>query len=418
MVNCLPTICRCFLFVVLGLSTTTAFTQKVKERNKKKPDWVDEPQQNTLVSCAVEKNLESAKKAAINNIREQIAAAISSKVQSTFTQNTREEVSGSSRVWNEETESKTLIETQLAGALSGISEAFAADLYWEKIATGKSISYNCCIQYPFSKKELDDFMAQFEINRLKIRHKRETLLQTYDACKTLTNITTLNASVKQELAAADPLFKDVLKAFSEFLGKETDKLTPRIEKENTSSLLVSFLTASGKRVSVNPVYTVDSNVLRHEQTSDNCDSIIFQPSAFSGRRNVALAVDFQFKNKPLSEILYWTPAATARLDLKEVSMATFKADGTIVMQLEIAGDEVSELISVSITDSKGPRKLIPAAGKAACRNGVNTISLAPVDSTLQGSDIFVLGRMYDVQVLFKNSDGTSKEKTYYNVVMN
>jgi hypothetical protein len=224
--------------------------------------------------------------------------------------------------------------------------------------------------------------------------------------------------VKQELAAADPLFKDVLKAFSEFLRKETDKLTPRIEKENTSSLLVSFLTASGKRVSVNPVYTVDSNVLRYEQTNDNCDSVIFQPNTFSGRRNIALTAEYQFKNKPLTETLYWTPAAAARLDLKEVSMATFKAEGTIVMQFDISGDAVSELVSVSITDSKGPRKLIPVAGNAACRNGVNTIRLAPVDSTLLGTDIFVMGRMYDVQVLFKNSDGTSKEKTYYNVVMN
>jgi hypothetical protein len=409
---------RSLLLIALVGSSTVVFAQKVKERNKKKPDWVDEPQPNTLVSCAVANDLESAKKAAINNIREQIASSISSKVQSTFTQNTREEVSGSSRVWNEETESKTLIETQLAGALSGVSDAFASDLYWEKIATGKSISYNCCIQYPFSKKELDDFIAQFEINRLKIKHKRETLLQTYNACKTLTDITTLSAGVKQELAAADPLFKDVLKAFSEFLRKETDKLTPRIEKENTSSLLVSFLTASGKRVSVNPVYTVDSNVLRYEQTNDNCDSVIFQPNTFSGRRNIALTAEYQFKNKPLTETLYWTPAAAARLDLKEVSMATFKAEGTIVMQFEISGDAVSELVSVSITDSKGPRKLIPAAGNAACRNGVNTIRLAPVDSTLLGTDIFVMGRMYDVQVLFKNSDGTSKEKTYYNVVMN
>ena len=418
MVRCLSFTFRCLLLMLLICSSTAAFAQKVKERNKKKPDWVDDPQPNTLVSCAAANDLESAKKAAINSIREQVAASISSKVQSTFTQNTREEVSGSSRVWNEETESKTLIETQLTGALSGVSDAFASDLYWEKIATGKTISYNCCIQYPFSKKELDDFIAQFEINRLKIKHKRETLLQTYNVCKTLTDITTLSASVRQELAAADPLFKDVLKAFSEFLRKETDKLTPRIEKENASSLIVSFLTGSGKRVSVNPVYSVDSNVLRFEQTDENCDSIIFQPSVFTGRRNIALTAEYQFKNKPLTETLYWTPAAAARLDLKEVSMATFKAEGTIEMQFDISGDAVSELVSVSITDSRGPRKFIPALGNAACRNGVNTLRLTPVDASLQGTEIFVLGRMYDVQVYFKAADGTSKEKTYYNVVMN
>lgn len=417
MVRCLRIIFPCLLLLLLTLTSTDSFAQKVKGRNKKKPDWVDEPQQNTLVSCATANDLESAKKAAINSIREQIAASISSKVQSTFTQNTREEVAGNTRVWNEETESKTLIETQLAGALSGVSDAFASDLYWEKIKTNKSLSFKCCILYPFSRKELDDFMAQFEINRLKIKHKRETLLQLYNECKTLTDITTLSASVKQELAAADPLFKDVLKAFSEFLRKETDKLTPRIEKENTSSLLVSFLTGSGKRVNVNPVYTVDSNVLRFEQTNDNCDSIIFQPSAFAGRRNIGLTAEYQFKNKPLTETLYWTPAAAPRLDLDEVSMATFKTEGTIEMRFDISGDAVSELVSVSITDSRGPRKLIPTAGNAACRNGINTIRLAPADPSLQGTEIFVLGRNYDVQAFFKAADGTSKEKTYYNVVM-
>ena len=99
-------------------------------------------------------------------------------------------------------------------------------------------------------------------------------------------------------------------------------------------------------------------------------------------------------------------------------MATFKAEGTIEMQFDISGDAVSELVSVSITDSRGPRKFIPASGNAACRNGVNTLRLTPVDASLQGTEIFVLGRMYDVQVYFKAADGTSKEKTYYNVVMN
>jgi hypothetical protein len=393
--------------------------QKVKDRNKKKPGWVDEVPQNTLVACATGNDLEAAKKAAINRVREQIASSISSKVQSTFTQNTKEEVNGSSRVWSEETESKTLIETQLAGALSGVSEAFASDMYWEKLATGKQISFNCCLLYPFSRKELDDFIAQFEINRLKIKQKREGLLQAYGRCKSLNDITTLSATIKQELGSADPLFSDLLKSFSGFLQKELGKPVPRIERENSSSLLVSFLTASGKRITVNPVYTVDASVLRYEPTMSNCDSVLFSSGELAGRRNVALNIEYQFKNKQVVETLYWTPENSAGgINLKDISMAEFKSKGVIELQFDVRGNEIAEVVSVSVIDSRGPRKLVPVAGNAMCRSGQNVMPFIPSDSSLENTEIFDRGRMYDVVFRFNTAGGELKEKTFYSVIMN
>lgn len=110
-----------FILLLTLFLSNELFAQKVKDSNKRKPDWVDEQPANFIVVCSMGSDLEEAKTASINNVRERIASSISSSVKSTFTQTTKEEINGTDRFWNEGSESKILIETQLAGALSELA---------------------------------------------------------------------------------------------------------------------------------------------------------------------------------------------------------------------------------------------------------------------------------------------------------
>ena len=409
-----------FLVLQIGLlSSCSLVAQKVKESSKRKPDWVDEQPTDALVGCFKAADLESAKMGAINNIRERIALSISSSVQSTFTQNTKEVTSGDSRYWNEATESKILIETQLAGALSGVSEAFATDMYWEQLSEDKVESYSYCILYPFTRKQLDDYISQFEINRLKIKRKREELMQEYNNCKTLIEIINLLARVRQEQPSVDPLYGNVYKTFINFLNTESEKIHPRIEREHSSALIVACYTAAGKRVSVNPVYTAFSKVIPYVTTDTNCDSLSLNAVNVAGRRNVALSMEYQYKKVLVEETLYWTPqSAGSRFDVKEISVSKFLSDGIIEFHCDLIGDEFAEIISVGVSDSKGPKKLVPMTNMSKLNKGANLIKLIPNDSSLLGSPIFIAGDLYDLQIRLLNRNGETTDKTIYNVIMN
>lgn len=412
---------RCSSVLILLLTTLLSnecFAQKVKDRNKRKPDWVDEQPANFIVVCSTGSDMEEAKTKSINNVRERIASSISSSVKSTFTQTTKEEITGADRFWNEGSESKILIETQLAGALSGVSESFANDVYWEKIVTKKLVSFNYCILYPFSRTDLDGFMAQFEINRMKIKRKREELMAEYDNCKTFLELTNLAARVKQEGAAADALYSGVFKSMNSMLSSEIEKLIPRVEREYDSSILVAFYTGSGKRVSVNPTYNALSKVIPYNVTASNCDSLLFNPDELRGRRNVAVTINYQFRNASKTETVYWTPKdLSTKIQIEEISESRFSTDGTIDILFDLSGDEFSELISVNINSAAEYTKLVPADKEVKLKKGSNKLALVLGNVSLNDSRKFVPGQLYDVQLFMLNRNGETTERTFYNIPM-
>lgn len=405
-----------FILLLTLFLSNELFAQKVKDSNKRKPDWVDEQPANFIVVCSMGSDLEEAKTASINNVRERIASSISSSVKSTFTQTTKEEINGTDRFWNEGSESKILIETQLAGALSGVSESFANDIYWEKIVNKKDVSFNYCILYPFSRTDLDGFMAQFEINRMKIKRKREELMTEYDNCKTFLELTNLAARVKQEGAAADALYASVFKSMNSMLSSEIEKLTPRVEREYDTSILVAFYTGSGKRVSVNPTYNALSKVIPYNTTTSNCDSLLFNIDELRGRRNVAVTVNYQFKNSSKTETIYWTPKdLSTKIQIEEISESRFVSEGVIDILFDLSGDEFSELISVNINAASEYSKLLPAEGNNKLKKGSNKLAL--VLGNPNEARKFVPGQLYDVQLFLLNRNGETTEKTFYNVLM-
>lgn len=407
------------LLILLYSLSIEVYGQKVIDRNQRKPKWVDNTPTDYVVACGESSSLEEAKKIAINNIREKIASAISSNVQSQFVQTTSETSSGSSRVWSEEINSTLNIESQLAGTLSGISESLAKDVFWEKLSSKKVISFRCCILYDFSKKTLQDFIEKNEINRIKIERKKNELISEYENCNSFSDLQKLKSQVKTQLSGNDPLYSKLLESFDLFLKKEIDGIKPAIDQIDAYSINIAFRTTSGKNILTNALYQLEGSILEKHSTAQNIDSILFINPFSEGVKTAKLTIEYSLTAKPKSEEIYFQPVSVKeRIKLNSISTRSLDSEKLIHAQIDLLDKGTAILNAIIITGNGVNLELIPLEKSTPLKWGANTLELKSSNQESLNELKKKLNRYFDVKLIITNEKGITITKEVYSFLIN
>ena len=178
---------RILISIVLStLCGTFAYADKVIESSaRRQPSWLGGMQEGYFIASAQAATLEDAQQKAITSLREQIVAAIATKVHSataiTLHEVTDDGVINSHRELN----SALTVEAADIPYLANISPSHAEAYYWAKIRRNdKSTYYHYHVKYPLSNSKLRLLVDEYEKSQKAISDTLQSFasvdFSTYD----------------------------------------------------------------------------------------------------------------------------------------------------------------------------------------------------------------------------------------------
>lgn len=208
---------RVLLVLLVTLLCNSGFSQSLKlaeSSSPKAPAWVNNLEQGYIIASASDSDIEAAKQSVITGVKQQIAQSIVSNVSVEFLQSSVTIENNSGMTFEAQTVDVVKSTTDKIPFLQSISLTKISDFYWEKYYNKKSgeTRYDYFVKYPFSDRELDDLVAEFNAKQAKINATIEQMkqeLETFTQIEAIAkNMGELRALVP-EFAAEDPRIKVV-----------------------------------------------------------------------------------------------------------------------------------------------------------------------------------------------------------------
>ncbi len=210
-----------YIFTILSFAflIPTSAQEKILDKSGKKPDWITSTQRGYIIGAGtLSSSLETAKDAAITDVRKQITEAIAVQVKSVsesiITQLMNNEETSLTSSFNEATSSQTANRDYITGVAASKIEAY----YWEYVRnkSNKNEYYNYYVKYPFSESELDKLVRLFKKKDQELTDLLESLLAVTENYTSVEEI----EQCKAQLEKLVPLFIDERKNKAE-VGIET-----------------------------------------------------------------------------------------------------------------------------------------------------------------------------------------------------
>ncbi len=157
----LLTICALLAAVV-----TTAQEKIVERSAKRAPEWIGSVQPGALIVSAEGEDLESAKRACIEEIKRQVIEAVAVNITAVEESTTRQlQEDGNFRVSSEYASQLRTVAAKMP-FVTGITLANASECYWERRYVKKEKRYYwlCHVKYPFTRMEQSRLTAEFQAN--------------------------------------------------------------------------------------------------------------------------------------------------------------------------------------------------------------------------------------------------------------
>ncbi|MBR5604507.1 MAG: hypothetical protein IKW51_10005 [Bacteroidales bacterium] len=183
----------------------------VEQSAKKRPDWCNNSSYTKgsfVIKAEKSPSIEEARNKVMNMLLKEIASSVAIKIESSTENSTNYSYKDGQA--NYETEVQSVITTKVANmpAMQGISLS-KADVYWERYYSKKTDEsyYDYYILYPFSQKEIDEFIELYEAQEQalydKINKYRDALGNIDDINVLMENINEMKSMIK-ELGEDDP----------------------------------------------------------------------------------------------------------------------------------------------------------------------------------------------------------------------
>lgn len=208
---------RILLSIALSiLCGTFAYADKVIESSaRRQPSWIGGMQEGYFIASAQAGTLEEAQQKAITSVREQIIAAVATKVHSATSITLHEVTDNGSIKSHKEMNSILTVEAADIPYLANISPSHAEAYYWAKIRRkDKSTYYHYHVKYPLSNSKLRLLVDEYEKSQKAIRDTLQSfasldfsaydnlsdILQAYNRLRQFDE--TLNAEAYHNLCSA------------------------------------------------------------------------------------------------------------------------------------------------------------------------------------------------------------------------
>ncbi len=182
----------------------------VEKSEKKMPKWVNTLQEDYLIVSASEKDLESAKQKALNLLKQQIAEAVATNIEtSTFISSSELMSSNTESAFIEQFENMVHASADKMPYLQSISLSKVEAFYWEEYydKKAKTTSFNYHIKYPFTVFDLQRLIDEYNeiqnnINKTITLKKSE--LNTFTHIDDIANNMSILRALKSDMYENDP----------------------------------------------------------------------------------------------------------------------------------------------------------------------------------------------------------------------
>jgi nicotinic acid mononucleotide adenylyltransferase len=205
------------LFVFLILSSCASL-KIIEKSSKEKPSWLYGIETNFLVGEGKGSDYNEAKYNALQMVKEKIVASVAQSI--SFEQNIEVNETRYKKAieFLEEYTSKTVSKTGSRSYLQGISLSKATDFYWEKKRENRIEEINYFIKYPFTQKDIDVLIKEWENQEEELSQRLDTLKFNKNGHKTVESI----IAEIEELQYLSSFFVDQRKATADISIKNLE----------------------------------------------------------------------------------------------------------------------------------------------------------------------------------------------------
>ena len=151
------------LVVVAGMFSSCKLPRVVEKSEKHRPDWVYGINKDYVIIEGVGSTWDEAQENALAKLKERIVSSVAVNISSEMNMQVTETVFDNMSKYSENTELSTNISSDFLNSLKGISLNKVDEFYWEKqLLKDKKQMIHYHIKYPFSSRELDDLIREWE----------------------------------------------------------------------------------------------------------------------------------------------------------------------------------------------------------------------------------------------------------------
>lgn len=273
---------RIVLLMLLFIYVTPASGQwkRIEKSAKKKPAWIGGFQVDYWIVSAQSSSLETAKNLALQQIKQQMAEALVTYVQSSSQQSVQEQLSTAGRVFSEQYIAQSTTTTGGFQAVSGISANRAIDFYWEKFKQrkGDSTYYHYHLRYPMSQAEMAAYLADWRTKDEANTTKLALLGANVFAVNSLEEI----AAALTELKALEPMFFDERKQKVNAVRAAYRSVLNHVRSEVVaidSGRYIHQLWYGNKQLAYNQPIEFVSNCARFNWIGEQAGQLIFETTS-------------------------------------------------------------------------------------------------------------------------------------------
>lgn len=295
------------LLLLLVMLPSFAFSQKFKmvEQSGEKPEWIkNRPMGAYMVKVDEAKTILMAENKAMDALRLQIASSVATSVTGET-----ETTTDYSTNQGHSTTMTSVIKTKVAkmSALQGISSTKAIGIYWERYYDKKSKQeyYDYYILYPFTSRELQDLIDEYNKNEKAINDRidnfKNILDELDDIDQLLNNIDEMKSMIN-EIGDDDESKCNRLRNYISLYEKAIDNIYIEV-LENKNGQLVIQLKSDDKTMITSSMPKVKSECARDFSSKPDDDKIkiIFNTFDCYEQDDNYVEVRFTFGKKRLTK---------------------------------------------------------------------------------------------------------------------
>ena len=175
----------------------------VEESSKKKPSWVNSLVKEYVIVTASSPTLDDAQQKALAKVKEQIISSVAENIQTSSEYFRSENINNNNTEFSESFQTATKTRAADIPFVKGISLSKVDAFYWEKVQIDKKnkiYKYYYHIKYPFSRKQLETMIREYEKADKALTDQLEGLL---GKIPTMTSLEEMGQTVKELQALAE-----------------------------------------------------------------------------------------------------------------------------------------------------------------------------------------------------------------------
>ncbi len=296
------------LFFILAVPCMAKI--KVTQKSSKKPPvWVNTTQTDYIITSAIEKDIERAKNACIDQVRKYIIDAVAQNVKSVSENDiTQETVNNEITRFLDKYHYSSQTQSANLPYLTGISASKVEDSYWEKREDSDSgeVSYLYCIKYPFPRLELKKLVHEFQKKDTEMNDRLASLEKAYHHIRSVEQI---GEAVSALAGLADYFFDDVRQKSARRLQQAYRELYKQIGIREIANELGSYtfaLILRGRNITASrpPVLKSETLTQLRAEQQDSIWQVRYNYETCSASEENLATVGFRFGGHPLNHRFY------------------------------------------------------------------------------------------------------------------